>query len=442
MKWINNNKNMILEMIIIFVVTLIINLIYINITQDEVWNFGFAYNIANGLIPYKDFNMVVTPLFPMLGALFLYVFGKNFFIYHIFNAIICTIIFYLMKKLTSKGYYIVYAILIFLFSLPNYSLFCLLLLYLIMYLEDKNTNDYIIGVLLGLTFLTKQNVGVFLCFPTLFTKDIKKIIKRIIGFFIPNIIFIIYLFCTDSFMLFIDYAFGGIGSFAKENNLISEWVTLTLVAIIYLIYNYIKQKDIKILYILCFQILAYPIFDTYHVIIPFLPVLGYFLSKLNLMLKVTRCAFIIFIIILFSQSLYNLYLGNYKFSNDTNVFKYRILDNNSVYYIKGISNYIKISDGNVFIIHHNAYLYKLESGMPINKYDLLNDGNMGNNGEFKIISEFEKKCNKEKCTFLILEEEIGDYAFSQTNQEIIKYICDNYIKTEEIYGLTAYTNKS
>lgn len=29
---------------------------------DEIWNFNFARNIANGLIPCNDFNMLQTPL--------------------------------------------------------------------------------------------------------------------------------------------------------------------------------------------------------------------------------------------------------------------------------------------------------------------------------------------------------------------------------------------
>lgn len=33
---------------------------------DEIWNFNFARNIANGLIPYKDFNMLQTPLLPFI----------------------------------------------------------------------------------------------------------------------------------------------------------------------------------------------------------------------------------------------------------------------------------------------------------------------------------------------------------------------------------------
>ena len=33
---------------------------------DEILNFNFARNIANGLIPYKDFNMLQTPLLPFI----------------------------------------------------------------------------------------------------------------------------------------------------------------------------------------------------------------------------------------------------------------------------------------------------------------------------------------------------------------------------------------
>ena len=55
-----NNKNYILELILIFIVTILFNLFINGLTNDEVWNYGFAYNISNGLIPYKDFNKIVT----------------------------------------------------------------------------------------------------------------------------------------------------------------------------------------------------------------------------------------------------------------------------------------------------------------------------------------------------------------------------------------------
>ena len=91
-------KYQILELIIICILTLIFNLVCLTITGDEIWNYGFAYNIATGLIPYKDFNMIITPLFPILGAIFLSIFGKNLIVYHIFNALICTTIFSFIKK--------------------------------------------------------------------------------------------------------------------------------------------------------------------------------------------------------------------------------------------------------------------------------------------------------------------------------------------------------
>ena len=79
-KKILNKKYQILEITLIFILTLLFNLICITINGDEIWNYGFAYNIATGLIPYKDFNMIVTPLFPMISAIFMKIFGINIII--------------------------------------------------------------------------------------------------------------------------------------------------------------------------------------------------------------------------------------------------------------------------------------------------------------------------------------------------------------------------
>ena len=32
------------------------------IVDDELYNYGFGFNIATGLIPYKDFSMIIPPL--------------------------------------------------------------------------------------------------------------------------------------------------------------------------------------------------------------------------------------------------------------------------------------------------------------------------------------------------------------------------------------------
>lgn len=432
------NKKTILELLIIFIITLVYNLVIQPLNQDEIWNYGFAYNIATGLLPYKDFNMVITPLYPFLGSIFLIIFGKSLLIYHIFNAITCTIIFYLIKKLIPRGYYIVYAFIL-LFSLPNYSLFCVLLLYLLMLMEEKKSNNYLIGIVLALTFLTKQHIGIMLCIPTLFTKNKEVILKRIIGFLIPTTIFIIYLLATKSLYQFIDYAFLGISSFGEKNLLITIWIILPLVSIIYLIYKYIKTKDIKALYLLFFQIISYPIFDTYRVLLCFIPVVGYFLSKLKLVIKITRYAFIIFIIILFSTNIYQIFKNN-NYPNDTTVYKYRNIDKNTEHQLNIIKNYM-IESEKVYIIDENAYFIKLELEEPITKYDLLNDGNMGKDGHVKIIKGIENNCKEKKCLFLMKKEEINNNTLSQTNQDIINYVNDNYKEIDKISVYTVYENE-
>lgn len=433
-----SKKYIAIELLCIFIVTLLYNLICNPVILDEIWNYGFTYNIANGLIPYKDFNMVITPFYPFLGALFLIIFGKSLLVYHIFNALICTGIFYFMKITLNKSYYIVYSILL-LVSLPNYSFFSILLLYIILYLEDNKKNDFLIGIFIGLTFLTKQNIGIMFVLPSILTKKFKQIKNRTIGFIIPNIIFFLYLIITDSLLFFIDYAFLGLSSFAENNILFSMWGTLTIIAIIYLIYQYVITKDIKVLYLLFFQIIAYPIFDTYHVLIPFIPVLGYFLSKLNLVVKVTQVSFIIFIGIVFACNINNILNGNNRFPNDTNVCKMRILDDNTISNIKEVSNYLK-ENKDVYIINDKAYVYKLESDIPINKFDLLNDGNLGKDGDIRLIKEIEYKCKEKVCTFLMREDEIYDDTLTQTNRQIINYINDNYKKVGKIIDLTIYQN--
>ena len=69
-----------MKKIIKYLLLFIIILIFLNIIPfdlDEIWNYGFAHSIYQGLIPYKDFNMVVTPFFPFFLSLFLFIFGSN-----------------------------------------------------------------------------------------------------------------------------------------------------------------------------------------------------------------------------------------------------------------------------------------------------------------------------------------------------------------------------
>ena len=441
-KKLKEKKYQILELIIIFIITLLFNLVCNQFNLDELWNYGFSYNISKGLIPYKDFNMIITPFFPILGALFLIIFGKNLLVFHIFNSLVCTTIFYYMKKFIPKYYYMIYAILLS-YSFPNYNIFCILLLYILMNMENKKTNDYLIGIVLGLTFITKQNIGIYLCIPTLFIKDIKKMFKRGIGFIIPVLLLIVYLLINNCLYEFIDYAFLGVSSFAEKNKILSTTnIIIVSLTTIYLIYQYIKHKDINIIYLLSFQLLVFPLLETYHLMIALIPILGHISNKVKIPInkKLIIAAFFTFILIIFTGNIIKINHGEYELPNDTNVYKYRRLNRYEDVAIKDVIKYMKSYEGKLYIISKSAYTFKLEGDMKINKYDLLNNGNLGSGGHQKIIKEIEEYCNNNKCVFFVDEKELENEEEGVYNVEIVKFVTETYKRNTKINGLTIYTN--
>ena len=118
--------------------------------------------------------------------------------------------------------------------------------------------------------------------------------------------------------------------------------------------------------------------------------------------------------------------NDYVFPNDTNVFKYKAIHKSYINYLSYVSNYIKESDDDVYIVSVNAYALKLESNMIINKYDLVNNGNMGRDGEEKLIKGLEDNCKNRNCIFLVDMNNVLDSDYNQCSQKIIRYIIDNY----------------
>jgi len=158
-----------------------------------------------------------------------------------------------------------------------------------------------------------------------FYKRYKKIIKRGIGFLIPNIILLGYLLITNTLYEFIDYCFLGLSSFAKENILISIFLILKFMAIIYLIYNYHKKKDIELLYLLFFQIMAYPLFDLYHCVMCFIPVFGYFINNYKLNKKMVQITIFVFIITSVITNIGLISESKKYFQTEKSIYQYRTL---------------------------------------------------------------------------------------------------------------------
>lgn len=87
-------KNNTIKIIVLAISLIFYNLSIVLIRElkdlDEIWNFNFANNIANGLIPYKDFNMVTMPFLPMIISVFLKIFGQEVIVMRVICVLMIT----------------------------------------------------------------------------------------------------------------------------------------------------------------------------------------------------------------------------------------------------------------------------------------------------------------------------------------------------------------
>lgn len=146
----SKKKDIIVLLLIIMYTGVLIT--YSNADNDLIWNYGFSYNIASCLTMYKDFNMVITPLYPTLCGLFMHLFGNNFISFNIINTLLISSMYYFIYKKYPKTFLPTIVLLSFIIR-PSYNFLVMFLLLVL--LNIKEDNDYLIGFLLGLVALTK-----------------------------------------------------------------------------------------------------------------------------------------------------------------------------------------------------------------------------------------------------------------------------------------------
>lgn len=125
MKFLKNEKvKTILLVLGFYIIAFLVS--YFGIANnDTIWNYGFSYNVANGLKMYKDFNMVITPLYPTIFGIILKLLGTNMLVFYLFNTLIVTFIFYIVYK-NYKNAALEISLLLLLLCGPNYLHFLLL----------------------------------------------------------------------------------------------------------------------------------------------------------------------------------------------------------------------------------------------------------------------------------------------------------------------------
>ena len=416
-------------------------------TADSIYQYGFSYALRLGEIPYVDFNMVVTPF-----STFLYVipllFYNSYMSLSIFQALLLTVLFgFLFKRYGIKTF-----ILLVLFSSIQplqfvkilYSGYCFLILaefILLIYLEEKEDPGFITGIVLSLVFLTKQTVGIPLLgiFIYYLFKNKKKMINMIKGYVILPIIFLIYLLLTNSFIPFFDQCFLGLFEFAGNNYSELIFIIIFILQLIFLIYKFIKEKNVKYLYLLLYVGCTLPSIDCYHYAI-FMFLFIFVLFK-DVDIKISNIAICTFcsISMLFLHSLYIGLVYNFNFKGNVvhdNHFEYTIRkkkDEDGKYVREYLSKY---KDKKIILLSYLSYYYKIMYDLPIEKYDLLNNGNNGLNGSKKIKEMLEK----ENDVYIIIDR-IDLPKPYEYDTSIADFVAYNYELIEDKINTRVYYKK-
>ncbi len=321
MKKINKNID-IIALILIFLLFLVSICTKNHGNTDEIWNYNFARNLANGLLPYKDFSIIVPHIIYEIPALFMRIFSTELMIFRIFTTILGTSVFYMIYKILkllkiNEVLSLIVALGLGMINLQvyyyEYNRFLILIALILLYIElkhiDKNKllsysfkHNAVIGLLLGLSILIKHTVGAVMLIGIIGYKllvisnkeeliiYIKTAFTRLAFAFIPIIIFIGYLLKNNILTDFLDYVIYGVLTFTNKlpfNQMIIEQdlIMMKLVAgiivyivpltIIYLFLSGLKRKnrsisnDKKIIifaYSITTYALFFPLTDFNHII--------------------------------------------------------------------------------------------------------------------------------------------------------------------------------
>lgn len=406
-----------------------------NTYGDPLNNYVFSHAIVQGEIPYLDFNILTTPLYTFVMSIGLFFFD-NYLMFVIEQSILVTIMFYFLFEIYGKkSYFLLFCICLFRFFGINatYNFMALFMLVILLYLEKKCPDkDYLIGFVIGCAVLSKHTVGAFFILPSIiyYFRDIKKLLRRAIGFLIPWFIFLIYLVYNQALYPFIDLCFLGLLDFSSDNGRpFSLYFFLSIFLLVIQIVIIIKnKKDIRNCYLIMGFSFMIPIFDFPHFSIY---IICFILQILDF-ISIKRGYFyglMIFLSGLYSIMLFINYfiLLNPVWATDILGFQYTLCASEeyqkSVKYFDFFDQY-----DNKLILSPNSTQYKASRGENITYFDLLHDGNFGYHGEKKMINKIKKMHD----IYIIVNLDFyhDDNPNNQFNKAIVKHVIDSYEKVD------------
>ena len=476
----------VLNIILIIVLFCIpISLISLNselIIGDEIWNFQNISKIVNGGTMYVDCNIIVTPIFYLIGYCFVkFITGTilGFRIYNVFIFLLLLlssfILFRTLKMEKIKAF--AYSLIVFLFVMPyisvgaNYNVLAesVFIFGLVLFLNKDKIRFYNLyqGILIFICIFTKQNIGAYYLIAIIIAeitinkkKSIYFIIKEITVALVCTIIAVEIMCLTDCFKGFLNYTIYGMGEFTTGNFSIGQTVELVIIDYLCIaVCSYVlgffismQNKEIakNILILSIFSILLnlsiFPIANLYHTsfaILINLIIYIYLFDQLLLCKLNNKVIFVIITVVLYIViSSYGVVCG-YRASKNI-----KIDDKDNIYYssniteelnkrLEKVTNYIKEKEEeglDVICISADSALYMTYLHKNHRELDLCFRGNLGWNGTEKTID----KIKELKGTVFLINTNIYWQEIAEIKDYVIQ---NNYQDIEIVQELNAYRLK-
>lgn len=436
-------------------------------TNDDVYNYSFGQNIKNGLIPYLNYNMIITPLSAYITA-FCTLFFDNIFVIKFLWITSTIIIYILIEKILNKFIddvklvYILSIMLAFftgIFSMYSYNLLALcLILYSCNYILEIKGLSYkdflVLSFIVFVTILLKQTTGIILLITNLFyliildfnqKNDKSKIFKNILlylgNIFILLFFFIILLILSGSLESFIEQTLFGISNFNKENVIRSFVCISILIFFVFTIfvyaYFYKKNLTFKLFVLMGFAIsqsaIFYPLLNFSHLItgVTITLILAIIIFKQMLNTYFSMYTYFIFftmhllcvlaMLVKFTDKEYIISQQKYFYGN---IIEKELEDN-----INLLNNYIKSNEGTYYIITENSMMFNMNRDVYHKYYDLFFNGNLGQQDPVELIKKIEND-------YIIVYTDFTK-DFWQIPKEALEYI-RNLRKVDEVGPYSIY----
>lgn len=449
-------------------------------SMDELWNYNFARNIYEGANPYKDFNMVQTPLSAYVSSVFLHIFDNHLFSVRILGCLLIVIMssfYYKICLIVTNNQIISFCVTLYTFSLHlpyyfyDYNYLNLMLVLLIMLLEIKEDSKYsdkkfiyknfLLGLLFGLTPLIKQSTGLFIMIVNILLcmlsyrlnrKNKWVYVGRILISGIPGILFLTGLVVTNGFIEFWDYAVRGVKFFDNHISYFNFMSTspvnffiglFPVIVLMYTVFKIYRRKcDLKYLKIFLLSAaefsLVYPIADQNHVLIAITPMIICALYDIKgKELSVFQKRFCVFfsVLIQLAALLVTFSFKNLKLSQ-LNHYEWIPIQKELEEQIKEIDNYIaemREKNYKVYIVDASAAVYMIPLDSYNKNFDLLLRGNTGSKNIIQMMNE------QDNTLFLILKDK--ENLNWQSDEGGINYITENYTYLEEVSCFYVYQSE-